>query len=361
MAAEVLVPKLGMNTECARIIRWHRREGEPIAVGEVLAEIETDKANFELEAEAGGVVRKLLAAEGEEVAINQVIAVIAGPDEDISELLARAASGGPAQGSAHLEQAYRSLRDTPGRPEGGRRLDPNALRERLGRRGLVEPGRRDRRRVAIYGAGLGAKQLLEVTRQLANVEVIGLIDDNPALAGSQVAGLPVLGGYDRLVELWKDRALDAVALSFHSEVRRRIHRRLRAETDIEITALVDPRAIIGSDVQVGPGALIEAGAVVGPGTTVGEGVIVDMGAVVAHDCRLGPFSHLSPGCHLSGVVNLLENVLVGAGASINSTVTVGRNVIITPGAAVMNDVPDDVIVGGVPAKILGKSRRGEYS
>jgi maltose O-acetyltransferase len=51
-------------------------------------------------------------------------------------------------------------------------------------------------------------------------------------------------------------------------------------------------------------------------------------------------------------------VLVGVGAAINSTVTVGRNVIITPGAAVMNDVPDDVVVGGVPAKVLGQSRRG---
>lgn len=360
MAAEVFVPKLGMNTESARIIRWYRREGEPIAVGEVLAEIETDKANFELEAEAAGVIRKLLAAEGEEVAINQVIAIIAGPDEDISGLLTRAAAA-PGRHSPHVEQVYRSLRNVLGRADADRRLDPGALRERLGRRGLLEPGRGGRRRLAIYGAGLGAKQLLEVTRQLPDVEVIGLIDDNPALAGSQVEGLPVLGGYDRLVELWKNRALDAVALSFHSEVRRRVHLRLRAETDIEIMALVDPRAVVGHGVQVGPGALIEAGAIVGPGAVVGEGVIVDVGAVVAHDCRLGPFSHLSPGCHLSGVVNLVENVLVGAGASINSTVTVGRNVIITPGAAVMNDVPDDVVVGGVPAKILGKSRRGEQS
>jgi len=50
---------------------------------------------------------------------------------------------------------------------------------------------------------------------------------------------------------------------------------------------------------------------------------------------------------------------VGVGAAINSTVNVGRNVIIAPGAAVMNDVPDDVVVSGVPAKVIGESRRGE--
>ncbi len=358
MASEVLVPKLGMNTESARIVRWHRREGEAVGVGDVLAEVETDKANFELEAEVGGVVRKLLAAEGDEVAINQAIAVIGDPEEDISGLLAEIAARAAAKAPAHVEQVYQALRETPKRPAGDRRLDPDALRERLGRRGVLESARRDRRRIVIYGAGLGAKQLLEVTRHLVDIEVVGLIDDNPALAGSQVGGLPVLGGYDRLVDLWDRRAVDGVALSFHSEVRRRIHRRLRIETGIEILPLVDPRAIVGHDVRVEAGALIEAGAVVGPGTVVGEGVIVDVGAVVAHDCRLGPFSHLSPGCHLSGVVHLVENVLVGAGASVNSTVTVGRNVIITPGAAVMNDIPDDVIVGGVPAKVIGKSRRG---
>lgn len=358
MATEVLVPKLGMNTECARIVRWHRREGDQVNVGDVLAEVETDKANFELEAEAAGVVRKLLAAEGDEVAINQAIAIIAGPDEDIAGLLTEIAARIGAEAPPHVEQVYRSLRERSKPPGGDRRLDPAALRERLGRQGIFDPGRPGRRRVAIYGAGLGAKQLLEVTRQLTEVEVVGLIDDNPDLVGSEVEGLPVLGGYDRLSDLWNSRAVDGVVLSFHSEVRRRIHRRLRAETGIEILPLVDPRAIIGHGVRVEPGALVEAGAVIGPGTVVSEGTIVDVGAVVAHDCRLGPFSHLSPGCHLSGVVNLVENVLVGAGASVNSTVTVGRNVIITPGAAVMNDVPDDVIVGGVPAKIIGKSRRG---
>ncbi|MBI4504704.1 MAG: serine acetyltransferase, partial [Chloroflexi bacterium] len=184
------------------------------------------------------------------------------------------------------------------------------------------------------------------------------IDDNPSLAGADIAGLRVLGGFAALAELAARRALDGVTLSFHSEVRRKIHRRIAADLGLRIVPLVDPRAVVGMGVQVGDGALIEAGAVVGPGTTVGEGTIVDVGAVVAHDCFLGPFSHLSPGCHLSGVVHLVENVLVGVGASINSTVTVGRNVIIAPGAGVMNDVPDDVVVSGVPAKVIGGSRRG---
>jgi sugar O-acyltransferase (sialic acid O-acetyltransferase NeuD family) len=379
MAAEVILPKLGMNMEAAIITSWLKHEGDRVAVGDVLAEVETDKATIELEADAAGVLRKLLAAEGEHVAVNQPIAVIGAAEEDISALVERLQAA-PAGASSHVERTYEAWKHAtpelagrdgaasaaspsapsavPAREPG---IDPEAIRARLAQRGVLkapQSASTARKRLVIYGAGLGARQLLEVTRQLGDVEVVGLIDDNPELKDARIAGLPVLGGFGDLAGLAERGEIDGIALSFHSEVRRKVHRRIAAEVKLPILPLVDPRAIVGMDVQLGAGALIEAGAVVGPGTTIGEGTIVDVGAVVAHDCFLGPFSHLSPGCTLSGVVSLTENVLVGVGAAINSTVTIGRNVIITPGAAVMNDVGDDVVVGGVPAKMIGQSRRG---
>jgi sugar O-acyltransferase (sialic acid O-acetyltransferase NeuD family) len=374
LATEVLLPKLGMNMESATIVRWCKSEGDQVTVGEILAEVETDKATVELEAETAGTLRKVLVAVGERVALSEPVALIGSVDEDVESLLRQRAAAPSAP--RHVERVYQAWRDgqavasaPAARPvEAPRpsvasapRLDPEAIRARLAQRGVLEAAptpARARRRIVIYGAGLGAKQLLEVTRHLDDVEVIGLIDDKADLVGAALANVPVLGGFAALSDLVRRGSLDGVALSFHSEVRRKVHRRLVSELGVKIVSLVDPRAHVGMDVEIGDGALIEAGAVVGPGTIVGEGTIVDVGAVVAHDCQLGAFSHLSPGCCLSGVVNLTENVLVGVGAAINSTVTIGRNVIVTPGAAVMNDVPDDVVVGGVPAKVLGQSRRG---
>jgi acyl-[acyl carrier protein]--UDP-N-acetylglucosamine O-acyltransferase len=80
--------------------------------------------------------------------------------------------------------------------------------------------------------------------------------------------------------------------------------------------------------------------------------------VVAHDCSVGDYSHLSPGACLSGAVELEKNVLIGVGASVNSTVRIGRNTIVAPGSGVMNDLPPDVIAMGVPATVAGASRRG---
>jgi sugar O-acyltransferase (sialic acid O-acetyltransferase NeuD family) len=403
MATEVILPKLGMNMESAKIVRWLKGEGDTVSTGDVLAEVETDKTTTELEAEAAGVLRKVLAGEGEQVAVSQVLAIIGTADEDITALSEQKTAVHPA-GHVHVHHVYEAWRHQPdlpadpgthgwngngnaagvassatigyqgvgntlSRPDithagAGASPDPDAIRRRLG---LASPKSREAvpvlrqsavRRIAIYGAGLGAKQLLEVTRLLTDVVVVGLIDDNAELAGKTLAGIAVLGGTPALADLVQRGQLDGVALSFHSEVRRRVHRKLKQELGVQLMSLVDPRAIVGMGVKIEEGALIEAGAVIGPDTIVCEGAIVDVGAVVAHDCHLGPFSHLSPGCTLSGVVDLTENVLVGVGACINSTATVGRNVIIAPGAAVMNDVPDDVVVSGVPAKVIGQSRRG---
>jgi sugar O-acyltransferase (sialic acid O-acetyltransferase NeuD family) len=269
-----------------------------------------------------------------------------------------------AAGATQATSGATALKPAPAvpAPGGNGQFDADAIRARLAQRGVLRqaPAAPQQTRIVIYGAGLGAKQLLEITQRLDDISVVGLIDDNPALLGAVLGGVSVLGGFDTLRQLVTNGEIGAVALSFHSEVRKKLHQRLRAElgSGLRIVPLVDPRAMVSNDITLGDGALVEAGAVIGPGTVVGEGTIVDVGAVVAHDCHLGPFSHLSPGCVLSGVVNLTENVLVGVGAALNSTVTVGRNVLITPGAAVMNDVPDDVVVAGVPAKVIGASRRG---
>jgi UDP-perosamine 4-acetyltransferase len=215
------------------------------------------------------------------------------------------------------------------------------------------------RKVAIYGAGLGARQALEIVRFRPDVQVVGLIDDNEALWGTALRGQPVLGGFEALKEGVLAGDIEAVALSFHSQVRRKIFLRLKEALDVEIQTLVDPRAIVSDEVEIGEGCFIEAGATIGPGTRIGDGAILDLGVTVCHDCFIGPHCHLAPGCTLSGIVKLEENVLVGVGAAVNSTVTIGPNVIISPGSAVMNDLPGDVVVSGVPAQIIGQSRRGE--
>jgi pyruvate dehydrogenase E2 component (dihydrolipoamide acetyltransferase) len=83
MAETVSMPKLGFDMREGVLVRWVKNEGENINKGDVLAEIETDKATVEVESTAAGVVRKLLASQGDAVPVGAPIAIIGTADEKI--------------------------------------------------------------------------------------------------------------------------------------------------------------------------------------------------------------------------------------------------------------------------------------
>jgi pyruvate dehydrogenase E2 component (dihydrolipoamide acetyltransferase) len=91
MPSQVIMPKLSDAMTEGRLLQWLKKEGDRVQGGDVLASIETDKAEIELESFAAGVLRKILVADGETVPVGKLIAIVAEPDEDISSLLA----GGP--------------------------------------------------------------------------------------------------------------------------------------------------------------------------------------------------------------------------------------------------------------------------
>jgi pyruvate dehydrogenase E2 component (dihydrolipoamide acetyltransferase) len=85
MISEVVMPQMGADMTEGTLIRWLKEEGAEVTRGEIIAEIETDKANVEIEAFESGIFRKALAGEGDVVQVGEVIAVIADRDEDISQ------------------------------------------------------------------------------------------------------------------------------------------------------------------------------------------------------------------------------------------------------------------------------------
>jgi len=85
---KVVMPKLSEAMEAGRVLRWLKREGDSVSGGEVIAEIETDKADIELEAFGTGVLRRIMIPAGEQAPVGSLIAVIADPGEDISSVLA---------------------------------------------------------------------------------------------------------------------------------------------------------------------------------------------------------------------------------------------------------------------------------
>ncbi|HEX5889004.1 MAG TPA: pyruvate dehydrogenase complex dihydrolipoamide acetyltransferase [Pyrinomonadaceae bacterium] len=96
MATKVIMPKLSPTMEEGQISRWLKKEGDKVAMGEPLAEIDTDKATMEMQALANGVLRKIIVGEGQSAPLGEPIAIVGEADEDISSLLAEASAAAPA-------------------------------------------------------------------------------------------------------------------------------------------------------------------------------------------------------------------------------------------------------------------------
>jgi pyruvate dehydrogenase E2 component (dihydrolipoamide acetyltransferase) len=92
---KVVLAKLSPTMEEGTIVKWTKKEGDPVKQGDVLAEIETDKANMEMEAQGSGVLRKILVPAGGKAPVGSLIGVIADPNEDISKMVAAAAAPAP--------------------------------------------------------------------------------------------------------------------------------------------------------------------------------------------------------------------------------------------------------------------------
>src|SRR5438874_9485206 len=106
MPINILMPALSPTMEKGNLSKWLKREGEKVKSGDVIAEIETDKATMEVEAVDEGTLAKIVVPEGTaDVPVNQVIAVLAGEGEDVKAAASSAGQAAPAPAPAPKPQA----------------------------------------------------------------------------------------------------------------------------------------------------------------------------------------------------------------------------------------------------------------
>ena len=127
-----------------------------------------------------------------------------------------------------------------------------------------------------------------------------------------------------------------------------------------IHARIEPGAILREKVEIGEGAVIMMGAILNIGAVVGPGTMIDMGAVLGGRATVGARCHIGAGAVLAGVVEpasatpviVEDNVLVGANAVVIEGVHVGAGAVVAAGAVVVEDVPENAVVAGCPARII---------
>lgn len=213
-------------------------------------------------------------------------------------------------------------------------------------------------RVIGLGAGGHAKVVLEILQETGGHEVVGLLDPKKELWQTEVLGVPVLGNESLLPEL-RDQGIGHAFIGLggaqDTAPRRRLYDHTR-QRGFEIVPAIHPQAVVSPSVKVGHGPTIMAGAVLNAAARLGENVIANTGAIVEHDCVVEDHVHVATGARLASNVRVGQGAHVGIGASIRQGIRIGANAVVGAGAVVVHDVPDRVVVVGVPARILRKVR-----
>lgn len=198
----------------------------------------------------------------------------------------------------------------------------------------------------LIGAGGHCKSIIAVLKS-AGEKVVGILDDNSKKHGETILGTKILGGVD-LVEKYKDK-LFLIAIG-DNKTRLKISEKLK-KSGVTFGNAIHPTAVIANDVKIGPGTVVMANATINTGGVIGSHVIINTASTVDHDNCISDYVHLSTGCVTCGSVQIGEATWIGTGTIVINNTSIGSGVITGAGSVIIKDVPNDVLVVGVPAKI----------
>jgi UDP-perosamine 4-acetyltransferase len=205
--------------------------------------------------------------------------------------------------------------------------------------------------VIIAGAGGHGRVVLDILRAAGRNNVVGFLDANRDLHGSEVGGVPVLGALNLLPKLKAKGVAGAIVAIGDNRVRRSYAAKL-AGGGLELINAVHPSAVVSASARLGTNVVIAAGAIVCTEARIGDSAIVNTGAIVDHECEVGDGVHVAPGVRLAGRVTVAAGAFVGIGASVLPCLTIGADAVVGGGALVHRDVPAGATVVGVPARVI---------
>ena len=208
--------------------------------------------------------------------------------------------------------------------------------------------------LAIVGAGGHAREVLGIVEAINAIapryDMLGwIVDSAYAATGTRVHDRPVLGDLAWLAS--RANAVRLICALGAPELRQRLAARAAA-LGARFTTVIHPQVVSSSRVACGDGVVIAAGSVLTTDIRCDAHVHVNAGCTIAHDCVLADFVTLSPGVHLAGGVVIDAGAMLGTGANVAPRVRIGAWSIIGAGCAVVDDVPPNTTVVGVPGRVV---------
>jgi sugar O-acyltransferase (sialic acid O-acetyltransferase NeuD family) len=232
-----------------------------------------------------------------------------------------------------------------------KRTDPSAIPGLVGAAIVISQQDDHRNTVAIFGAGGFG---LDIGIDLINYgdKVVFLDDDINVKPKVDAIGATLVGGSEKLEDPRFLRRHDLVIGIGDNHLRRRLAT-IACRNGARLATFIHPDASVGMRITLGEGVLVMRGAMISNRATIGKGSVILNGASVPHDCVIGNFVNICDGTTL-GACWIGDDSFIGMGVTVNSRIRIGRNVMVGLGAAVVHDVEDNVVVAGVPARVINR-------
>lgn len=207
--------------------------------------------------------------------------------------------------------------------------------------------------IIIYGTRGFASETQQIIEDIAasgsGITCVGFLIDEKLRTENVVRGLPVFEHSNIPI----GNCIYVIGVG-STPARLRIERYLRTHFAAHFMMLQHPRAYVGRRVKVGEGSIICCGAIATADVIIGEQVQLHNGCTVGHDTAIGDFVTIAPGANISGRVKIGEGAFIGAGAVVLPDIEIGSWTIVGAGAVVTRNVPDNVTVVGVPARVIAE-------
>jgi sugar O-acyltransferase (sialic acid O-acetyltransferase NeuD family) len=206
----------------------------------------------------------------------------------------------------------------------------------------------------IVGAKGFAKEVLEVLRQLGQDAGVAFYDDvSTDLPEMLFNQFPILKNIQEAESYFESVGNRSFTLGLgRPDVRYKLAKKFESIGG-QLVSTISPFAQVGHyDNQLSEGINLMTGSVITNSVKVGRGCLVNLNCTIGHDCRIGDFVEMSPGVHISGNCNIGAFTNLGTNATVLPSVTIGSNVVVGAGCVVTKDLPSNVVVVGLPGKVV---------
>jgi sugar O-acyltransferase (sialic acid O-acetyltransferase NeuD family) len=208
-------------------------------------------------------------------------------------------------------------------------------------------------KLLVLGAGGHARTVLSILDSLGQWEVVGILDREEKSEKEIISGVSVLGSWGNLSK-FRSQGISNAVVAVGDNLERRQLFGLLTESGFSIPTLVHPGAFVDKSATLGGGCVICVGAIICAQVKLGSNVLVNAGPIVDHETIVEDDVHIGSGCNISGRVKIGQRAFLGISTTIFEKKRVGRNVVLGAGSVLMDNLPNDVVACGAPAKISRK-------